>query len=173
MRYYDYEKQVANDVEDYIRENITLESFEQYSFDELANKLEDEMWTADSVTGNGSGSYTCSNEEAHENLFCNLDLLAEACRAFDTDIAKLLEDGAEACDVTIRCYLMPRFVYDKLSEYQDELKDDDDYQVVGVCECCGDKIFKKDTYTIIDGNYYCDYCGGEDGQNKTEEEDDE
>ena len=34
---------------------------------------------------------------------------------------------------------------------------------LGYCECCGLAIFENDVHARIDGNYYCDYCGGEDG----------
>ena len=34
---------------------------------------------------------------------------------------------------------------------------------LGYCECCGLEIHENDVYAKIDGNYYCDYCGGEDG----------
>ena len=36
-------------------------------------------------------------------------------------------------------------------------------KVIGICECCGEEIREGERYAIIDGNYYCDYCGGEDG----------
>ena len=36
-------------------------------------------------------------------------------------------------------------------------------KLLGYCECCGIEIYENDVHTIIDGNYYCDYCGGEDG----------
>jgi hypothetical protein len=36
-------------------------------------------------------------------------------------------------------------------------------EILGYCECCGIEIGKKDTYALIDGYYYCNYCGGEDG----------
>lgn len=44
---------------------------------------------------------------------------------------------------------------------------------LGHCECCGEPIFETDQYAIIDGNYYCDYCGGEDGLSISELEEQE
>jgi hypothetical protein len=35
--------------------------------------------------------------------------------------------------------------------------------IIAFCGCCGLAIYTNDTYTKIDGEYYCDYCGGEDG----------
>ena len=34
---------------------------------------------------------------------------------------------------------------------------------IGTCECCGIRIYENDVYAKIDGKYYCDYCGGENG----------
>ena len=36
-------------------------------------------------------------------------------------------------------------------------------KLIAHCECCGLEIYENDTHAVIDGNYYCDYCGGEDG----------
>ena len=104
------------DVTDYIRNNIDLADYSDK--DEAQEALNDELWTADSVTGNGSGSYTFSTYKAEENLCHNLDLLAEACEEFgnNTDI---LKDGAEACDVTIRCYLLGQTIAEVLNEMED------------------------------------------------------
>ena len=60
---------------------------------------------ADSVTGNASGSYTFHAWQAEENICHNFDLLSEAIEEFGGK-CDVLKDGAEACDVTIRCYLL-------------------------------------------------------------------
>lgn len=36
-------------------------------------------------------------------------------------------------------------------------------KLIGYCVCCGLAIYTDDTYAKIDGEYYCNYCGGEDG----------
>ncbi len=89
------------------------------SRDEAEQDMYDVMFTADEITGNGSGSYTFNSHEAFLNLEGNLDLLGEANEEFGgcTDV---LKDGAEACDVTIRCYLLGEV----LNEVLDELWDD-------------------------------------------------
>ena len=48
-----------------------------------------------------------------------MDLLAEAFKEFGEDGLDILKKGAEACDVTIRCYLLSEC----LSEVVDELYD--------------------------------------------------
>lgn len=115
MRDYDYKEAMLDDVREYIRENVELADYE--SREEAEESLYDEMWIADSVTGNGSGSYTFSTYKAEENLCHNLDLLAEAMQEFG-DNAGLLEKGAEAADVTIRCYLLGETISAILDEIE-------------------------------------------------------
>jgi len=77
----------------------------------------------DSVTGNASGSYTFSTYKAMENLVYNLDLLGEAFECFGYDsssIREMLGQGVEACDVTIRCYLLNECIQSVLEEMEEE-----------------------------------------------------
>ena len=104
---YDYYDAVLNDVREALKET------NERDYDTLY----DHLWITDSVTGNASGSYTFSAWEAEENLCHNMDLLFEALEQFGCDIS-YLEKGAEACDVTIRCYLLGQ----ALSEALEELK---------------------------------------------------
>lgn len=62
-----------------------------------------------SVTGNASGSYTFNTWKAEEYLCHNLNLLAEANEEFGSN-SDILSDGAEVCDVIIRCYLLSRAI---------------------------------------------------------------
>ena len=125
MEKYNYFEAVKNAVLDYIKENeIKVTTSNK---DELADSLNDDLWTNDSVTGNGSGSYFFNTWKAEEALCHNLDLLGEACEEFGST-ADLLKDGAEACDVTIRCYLLPQAISEALDEleYDDEDEDSDE-----------------------------------------------
>lgn len=108
---YDYLTAVKEDVKEYIEENITLSDFADR--DELEEKLNEECWVADSVTGNASGSYFFNTYKAEEALSHNLDLLAEAVEEFGGGV-DVLKDGAEACDVTIRCYLLGQAIAEVL-----------------------------------------------------------
>lgn len=107
MKTYNYFQAVKEDVLNYIQENeivITEENRE-----EVEGQLNEDCWMADSVTGNASGSYTFSTWQAEENLCHNFSLLAEALQEFGCDI-NYIERGAEACDVTIRCYLLSQCI---------------------------------------------------------------
>lgn len=113
MEKYDYLKAVKEDVSNFISNEIEPTQFED--LDALREYLNDELFCNDSVTGNGSGSYTFSAWEAEEYLCHNFDLLSEALEEFGSDVS-ILKDGPEACDVTIRCYLLARAIDEVLSE---------------------------------------------------------
>ena len=94
---------VESDVREYIENNV---NFHDYSdLDEMKEDLNEKLFVEDSVTGNASGSYTFNTWKAEEYLCHNLDLLAEANEEFGGS-SDILSDGAEMCDVTIRCYLL-------------------------------------------------------------------
>lgn len=114
---YDYFESIKDDVKDYIKNNIDLKEYER---EELEQKLNDDLFYKDSVTGNGSGSYTFCTYKAEENLCHNMDLLRDAADYFGQDIGDLIKQGAEACDVTIRCYLLPQAISEVLDEYYDD-----------------------------------------------------
>lgn len=120
MSNYNYREAVKNDVLEYIKNEIDFADYD--TIEELSEKLNDDLFTEDSVTGNASGSYTFSTYEAEENLCHNLDLLAEAVEEFGgtTDI---LKDGAEACDVVIRCYLLGEAISEALEEIEDDFNE--------------------------------------------------
>lgn len=118
MERYDYLEAVKDDVREYIAYAIDLAEW-RGKLDDLAERLNDELWISDSVTGNGSGSYTFNTWRAEEYLCHNLDLLAEAYRELGGDAAELLE-SPESADVTIRCYLLPRAVCEVIDELEDE-----------------------------------------------------
>ena len=116
---YNYLEQVTSDAKEAILENMEYWDFDDR--DELEQVANDELWADDGVTGNASGSYYCNAWKAEEALCHNWDLLAEAISEFggDTDI---LQQGVEACDVTIRCYLLGQAISAALDELEEEGK---------------------------------------------------
>lgn len=117
MKTYDYLENVKEDVRNYIEENkIVVTSSNR---EEVEQELNDTLFVNDSVTGNASGSYTFSAWQAEENLCHNFELLTEALTEFDCDLS-YLEKGAEACDVTIRCYLLGQAISGVLDEIEIE-----------------------------------------------------
>lgn len=119
MKTYDYLENVKEDVRNYIEENkIVVTSSNR---EEVEQELNDTLFVNDSVTGNASGSYTFSTWQAEENLCHNFELLTEALTEFDCDLS-YLEKGAEACDVTIRCYLLGQAISEVLDEVEEEME---------------------------------------------------
>lgn len=104
MLQYNYREAVKNDIIDYINDKDVKVT--TYNRDKVYEQLYDEMFISDSVTGNASGSYTFNTWKAEENLCHNLDLLGEALSEFGCEPDYMAQNGVEACDVTIRCYLL-------------------------------------------------------------------
>lgn len=117
MTTYNYFEAVKEDVKNYIENEIDIKKAlsEAGDIDSLKNNLYDDLFCNDSVTGNASGSYTFSTWQAEENLCHNMDLLKEALEEFGCDI-NYLEKGAEACDVSIRCYLLSSAISEVIDE---------------------------------------------------------
>ena len=121
MEKYDYREHVLDDVREYISNHYTREELKELAddFDELGEKLRDKMWTADSVTGNRSGSYTLNEWQAEENLCHNLDLVQEV----GIDFGGLDLNSPESCDVLIRCYLLSECINEVLNKDYSDLYD--------------------------------------------------
>lgn len=113
MERYDYMKAIKDDIRDYINDNI--DGIARMDNDEREEKLYNNMFVTDSITGNASGSYTFSSWKAEEFLCHNLDLLKEALEEFDCKYSIL--ESAESCDVTIRCFLLAQALAEVLTEY--------------------------------------------------------
>ena len=117
MERYDYRAAVKSDVMDWLEDN------QEGRIDEdREQELNDILWTEDSVTGNGSGSYTFNRWRAEENLCHNADLVAEAYSEFGGDIHK----EAESQDVTIRCYLLGQVLHECVEEWNSKLEDEEE-----------------------------------------------
>lgn len=104
---YNYLEEVKADIKNYILEekesNINVDK----------DTLLDTLYMEDSITGNASGSYTFNTYEAEENLCHNLGLLKEACEMLGTEVDL---DNPEACDVIIRCYVLPQALDEVIKE---------------------------------------------------------
>lgn len=127
LRNYDYYEAVTDDIVDYVRDNY--EGCQRPS----EECLHDALWVADSVTGNGSGSYFCNSYKSMLTVTGNMSLLKEACSEFacmEELGNKLVDEEWEWADVAIRCYVLDRCISDALGRLDDEGffdgEDDDD-----------------------------------------------
>lgn len=123
MEKYNYFEAVKEDVKNVVMNEYNYSEELKYDRQAFEDKLNDELWVNDSVTGNASGSYTFNAWQAEENLCHNLDLLQEALNEFGCDITNIA-NGAEYCDVTIRCYLLGSAISEVLDELESEIEED-------------------------------------------------
>ena len=114
---YNYIEALKNDIRQYMEDN---ESYLNYTDrEDLEEQLNDLLWTADSVTGNASGSYTFSRQEAKEHVLDNIDLLKDAYDEFgqrEQFTEDFFSENWERMDVTIRCFLLGQVLYEVLEE---------------------------------------------------------
>ena len=129
---YDYVRSMEVDIYDFISSNFTeaevktdydcIEDFESY--------LEDLLWTEDSVTGNGSGSYTFNRAEAKDYVCDNIDLLHDAIDSFGIsthDVADhFLDEDWEYFDVTIRCYCLSEALHNIIDSLDIDFDEEDE-----------------------------------------------
>lgn len=122
---YDYLNAVHEDVRNWIDTNYSEDEIKENleRRDEWEQELNDTLFTEDSVTGNGSGSYTFNRKLAGQYLAGNFDELATAIDELGGDFSKILSRGEEACDVTIRCYYLAIAISDVLDDLYDEYAD--------------------------------------------------
>lgn len=122
---YNYLDAVKDDVRQYIEDEIP--TLEGYAREDLEQDLNDILWDNDSVTGNGSGSYTFDREKAKEYLFNSTDgesYLADALDDYGIDAAEVgrrfMSQDYEWFDVTIRCYVLGQAISEVLDELYEE-----------------------------------------------------
>ena len=123
MMNYNYLEAMKEDVQEYINNEINLKDVSDR--EELEEKLYDDLFVNDSVTGNASGSYFCNSYKSMECVLDNMDLLEEMCGEFGVDNEtigkKFLEGAWEWMDVSIRCYLLGQAISEALDEVEEEL----------------------------------------------------
>ena len=112
----EYLEQIKSDIKDYIDENKIVVHDER-GRESLYNKL----WVSDSVTGNASGSYTCNDYQAKQNVKDIIfeDETLDMFREFGYERIPL-EKGAEFLDVSIRCFLLSEALDSVLNEMEQQ-----------------------------------------------------
>jgi hypothetical protein len=120
MTKYNYLETIKADVMDYIENEVNLTDYEYK--EDLEQFLNDELFAEDSVTGNGSGSYTFCRQTAKEYVTGNMEECIEALKEFcveaETVAEKFLSEDWEYFDVTIRCYLLGQAISEVLEEIE-------------------------------------------------------
>lgn len=127
---YDYKEAIRQDIRDYLSDNEEIDS--DTDFRELEDRLNDDLFCEDSITGNGSGSYTFNRETAKEYVNENTDLLQDLCQegfiGKDQLADWFMNDEWESMDVSIRCMLLPECLHEVLEEKQEELEETEEFK---------------------------------------------
>ena len=110
-----YFEQVKADVAQYLDDNESWYNMSDFSdADDFQERIYEDMWTADSVTGNASGSYTFNSAEAREHVLADMETVKDALQEFCVDAKeigeKFLNEEWEWLDVTARCYVLGQAV---------------------------------------------------------------
>lgn len=121
-----YLEQIKEDIMNAIKENFTDEEIREkmQDRDSFEEELDELLWIDDSVTGNGSGSYTFNREKAKEYVLADFDTVREALEEFcveaKTIAEKFLDEYWEYFDVTARCYVLDMGISEVLDEIETE-----------------------------------------------------
>ena len=123
---YNYLEAVKNDVLQYINDEVDLSEYDDR--DDLEQQLNDDLWVEDSVTGNGSGSYTSDREKAKQYVLdSGFDGLEDMVSEFDIDAEELgrrLESSDwEWFDVSLRCYWLGQAISEALDEVWEDTEE--------------------------------------------------
>lgn len=118
---YNYKKSIKEDIRKYIKENIADEEIERLFARKDIETLSDIMWCEDSVTGNGSGSYTFNSGKAKEYVLDDgldylRDMLLEGWYDYESFSKIFMNENWEHYDVSIRCYLLWECIEEVLDE---------------------------------------------------------
>ena len=125
MNYKQYINQVRNDAIEYIDDQVNSG---YWTKDTSIDDIYDELFVADGVTGNGSGSYTFNSYRASENVADAIwdDDIVCALGEIGVNVGELVDNhDPEGLDVSIRCAILGHIMCD-LEEHFDYLFDDDD-----------------------------------------------
>ena len=122
-----YLEQTKANIKTWMDDNEYYIDMADYSnADDFMEYLNDTLWTDDSVTGNGSGSYTFNREEAKENVLNDIDTVKEALSEFCVDAAEVgkrfLDEDWEWLDVTARCYILGIAIGEVIEEIREEIE---------------------------------------------------
>ena len=129
MKKYNYLEAVKDDVETWLVDNSS--QFEEIKdnnkidgvidWDGVKGDLNETLWNDDSITGNGSGSYTYNRERARDYVLSDglqylEDLVNEGWLTYE-DIGKDVTNyNFESLDVSLRCYFLSQEIEEAITD---------------------------------------------------------
>lgn len=117
---YNYYTEMMNDVDTAMREELADIADGCNDLDDVVEAIYEALWADDSVTGNGSGSYTFNAYKAAHMVADNYSIVSEVLEEFcpDADTVKEWLSSPETLDVVIRCYMLHDVVYDWVHNHE-------------------------------------------------------
>lgn len=121
---YNYYECVEDDVLNYLQDYSAEEIKEMTcveNFDATQEKLNDELWAEDGITGNGWDGYPMNDDEKAKAVGENLELLADALDEFgcDAECYRRALKNMNYADATIRCYVLGSAIHSALKKMRE------------------------------------------------------
>lgn len=129
MKKYNYLEAVKDDVETWLVDNSS--QFEEIKdnnkidgvidWDGVKDDLNETLWNDDSITGNGSGSYTFNREKARDYVFNDglqylEDLVDEGWLTYESIGKDVTNYNFESLDVALRCYFLSQAIEEVITD---------------------------------------------------------
>lgn len=129
MQKYNYLEAVKDDVETWLVDNSS--QFEEIKdnnkidgvidWDGVKDDLNETLWNEDSITGNGSGSYTFNREKAREYVFDDglqylEDLVDEGWLTYESIGKDVTNYDFESLDIALRCYFLSQAIEEVITD---------------------------------------------------------
>lgn len=130
MKKYNYLEAVKDDVETWLVDNSSR--FEEIKdnnkidgvidWDGVKDDLNDILWNEDSITGNGSGSYTFNSEKAREYVLDGdglqylEDLVDEGWLTHESIGKDVTSYDFESLDIALRCYFLSQAIEEVITD---------------------------------------------------------
>lgn len=123
----DYRTETKENIRQWMEENKDYIDYNDFTdADDFGQYLNDNLWTADDVTGNASGSYYCNSYKAKEMVLEDMDTVRDALEEFCVDAAtigeKFLDEDWEWLDVTARCFVLSECISEYIEDNRDEIE---------------------------------------------------
>ena len=126
---YNYSEAIKDDIRTYLDNDFDWSRIteDELDTDDLKELLNEELWTEDSITGNGSGSYTFNRYTAKEYVMDNEEVLGEMIIDYGLTAEDVgyhfINSDWEYFDVAIRCYLLGSCIDEVVDEYTDKIEE--------------------------------------------------
>lgn len=129
MQKYNYLEAVKDDVKTWLVDNSS--QFEKIKdnnkidgvidWDSVKDDLNETLWNEDSITGNGSGSYTFNREKAREYVLSDglqylEDLVGEGWLTYESIGKAVTSYDFEGLDVSLRCYFLSQAIEEVITD---------------------------------------------------------